>query len=325
MTNVVQQIINKYQGSAPQRIINAVENAARQTGADFAGLMQKASSESGFDPSAKAKTSSATGLFQFIDSTWLNLVKEHGAKYGLGHLAEKIEMKNGRPCVNDCEAKKEILNLRKNPEISALMAGEMAADDKQYLQAHTKGKVGGTEMYLAHFLGAGDAAKFLNAQDKNGAASAARLFPEEARANKSIFYTANGQARSLDQVYNLFAKKVNTAHTQLAQNTPSSKFNNGSAPEPSPAASATTTPAPSAALTPSTGGMTLMPQLMAQAFSSSETNDLMWYAPASSMTAAHGGFSSHAMTAERMYALAQSHQMKVLAGDKSENENGYFA
>jgi hypothetical protein len=44
--------------------------------------MAKASAESGLDAGAKAKTSTATGLFQFTEGTWLSMVREHGAKYG---------------------------------------------------------------------------------------------------------------------------------------------------------------------------------------------------------------------------------------------------
>jgi hypothetical protein len=123
MSTLMQQIAEKYQGSAPQRVINAVEKAASATGADFSQLMQKASTESGFNASAKSSNSSATGLFQFIDSTWLGMVKEHGAQLGLGKYADQIHIKDGKPCVANCSVKNTILNLRKNPEISAMMAG----------------------------------------------------------------------------------------------------------------------------------------------------------------------------------------------------------
>lgn len=228
MSAVVSNIIDKYQGVAPKQVIQAVQKAAQRTGTDFSFLMEKAATESSFNPSAKAKTSSATGLFQFIESTWLNMVKEHGAKYGLGDMAEKIEVKNGRPCVTDAAARKEILNLRKNPEISALMACELSADNKEYLESKISSDVGGTELYLAHFMGAGGAAKFLSRRDENGSAIAAKLFPQEARANKNIFYDSKtSKARTLDGIYNLFAKKFSgdaeaplsaSASPTLAQN-----------------------------------------------------------------------------------------------------------
>jgi predicted transglutaminase-like cysteine proteinase len=211
MAALLPQIIDRYHGLASNEVIHAVEKAADRTGADFSFLMQKAATESSFNPAAKAKSSSATGLFQFIESTWLTMVKEHGAKYGLGRLADQIEVRGGKPCVDDCRAKETILNLRKNPEISALMAGEFSAGNKKYLQSHTGGRVGATEMYLAHFMGAGGGAEFLNSRDDNGDAVAASLFPKEARANKNVFFdTATGQARTLNEIYDSFAQKFNS-------------------------------------------------------------------------------------------------------------------
>lgn len=210
MTGLITQIINKYQGVASPRVISAVETAANKTGADFSFLMDKAATESGFNPAAKAKTSSATGLFQFIESTWLRMVKEYGPRHGLGALAGKIEEKDGRLCVDDCDAKAKILNLRKNPEIAALMAGEFSANNRDFLEAHTDGPVGATEMYLAHFMGANGAAKFLNSREENGDVAAFKIFPKEARANKNVFFDAGtGRPRTLDGVYDFFNDKFN--------------------------------------------------------------------------------------------------------------------
>lgn len=223
------QNINQYQGVASNRVLHAVENAAARTGADFSYLMEKASVESSFNPTAKAKSSSATGLFQFIEKTWLHMVKEYGPKYGLGSLAEQIKTKDGQPCVEDCAARQKILNLRKNPEIAALMAGEFSAGNKHYLADHIQGEIGTTELYMAHFLGATGASKFLNSREDNGDAVAAKIFPREAHANKGVFFDQEtGQARTLDQIYDFFADKFNSgtptplhsAHpqTMLAEN-----------------------------------------------------------------------------------------------------------
>ena len=208
MTSAVAQIIDKYHGLASKQVINAVERAAARTGADFSFLMEKAAAESGFDPAARSKSSTATGLFQFIEGTWLQMVKEHGAKYGLGRLAARIEVKDGKPCVDDCAVKDEILNLRQNPEIAALMAGEFSAANKQYLETRTGGDVGAAELYLAHFMGAVGAAKFLNRRGHGGDVAAATLFPKEARANKNVFFdSGSARARTLDEIYDFFAQK----------------------------------------------------------------------------------------------------------------------
>jgi hypothetical protein len=311
MTTLIQHIIDKYQGSAPQKVISAVERAASRTGADFAQLMQNAATESGFNPSAKSSSSSATGLFQFIDSTWLSMVKEHGSKFGLGKYADQIHMKDGKPCVANCNVKNAILALRKDPEISALMAGVMSAQDKQYLHAHTDGTVGKTEMYLAHFMGAGTAAKFLNSRDDNGSASAAALFPKEAHANKSIFYTANGHARSLDQVYNVLAKKV--GGTTDGANT--TEIANGTADMPL-AGSETTAPASSAHALPPSNCMPLMQDMMAQALPSSSNGGIIWNdapktAHKSGFSHSHGFIASQKISADSILALAQMQQLST--------------
>ncbi|HYD17881.1 MAG TPA: transglycosylase SLT domain-containing protein [Patescibacteria group bacterium] len=216
------KIAEKYQGVASPQVINAVHKASKKTGVDFAFLMEKASTESSFNPTAKSKTSSATGLFQFIENTWLSMVKKHGEKFGLSEYADKIEMKNGRCSVDSAAARREILGLRNNPEIAALMAGCYSAENRDYLDAHTKGEVGTTEMYLAHFMGAGGAAKFLNCRDYDGNAIGARLFPEQARANKNVFYNkATGKARTLDQIYALFDKKFSDGPSVAGGDAPS--------------------------------------------------------------------------------------------------------
>ena len=201
-------IAQKYQGVAPKNVINAVAKASKKTGVDFAFLMEKASAESSFDAKARSKSSSATGLFQFIEDTWLSMVKRHGPKFGLGEYAEKIDIKNGRCCVDDAKAKNDILKLRNDPEISALMAGAYTAENKRYLESHTKCDVGPTEMYLAHFMGAGGATKFLNCRDYGGEAIAAQLFPRQARANKNVFFDSETlKPRTLDEIHAFFDKK----------------------------------------------------------------------------------------------------------------------
>ena len=224
MSALLSQIMDKYQSVAPQSVIQAIEKASARTGADFSFMMDKASAESSFNPSATSKSSTATGLFQFIESTWLDMVKQYGAKHGMDAFASHIRIQNGKPCVDNCNVKNAILNLRKNPEIAALMAGEFSAQNKQYLKEHTNTDVGATELYLAHFMGASGATRFLNARDSSGDTIAANLFPKEALANKNVFFDpANGHARTLDGIYDFFAQKFGNGNTEsdsLLKNTP---------------------------------------------------------------------------------------------------------
>jgi len=201
-------IASKKYARASAEVTNAVKNASAKTGVDFSYLMEKAAAESDFQTDAKADTSSATGLYQFIDSTWLNTVKQHGAEYGLGRYANAIRVRSdGTPVVQDQSLKKEILDLRTDPEVSALMAGAFTKDNADYLKQNTSGNVGSTELYMAHFLGASGGAKFLNQMEETPNGKAADLFPEAAAANRSVFYDSAGKAKTYKQIYDHFATK----------------------------------------------------------------------------------------------------------------------
>jgi hypothetical protein len=195
----------------PRTVYNAIRKASAATGANFAYMVEKAAVESNFNAGAKAKTSSATGLYQFIESTWLSMVKQHGDKYGLAKYADKIDT-NGR--VSDPKVRKEILELRKDPEIASYMACEFANGNYQRLKDNVGGDIGSTELYMAHFLGAGGASGFLNAMKKSPNMVGADLFPKEARANRNVFYDSKtGAPRTLKQIYAMFDAKFQSNGT----------------------------------------------------------------------------------------------------------------
>lgn len=188
---------------APDSVRSAVQVASAETGVSFSYLMAKAAVESGYRADVKASTSSATGLYQFIERTWLAMVKEHGAKYGLEDEAAKLNA--GKV---DAKTRRDILNLRKDPTLSALMAAEYARGNKDSLEKSLGvGTVGDTELYLAHFLGAGGAKRFLSAMRRNPDQIAAQVVPDAAHANRNVFYGKSG-ARTLTQVYERFAAKL---------------------------------------------------------------------------------------------------------------------
>ena len=192
------------------RVTNAIATASRRTGVDFGYLLGQAKIESSLNPTAKASTSSATGLYQFIDQSWLAVIDQHGSQYGLGWAADAIQRgSNGRYFVSDPQLRQQILDLRNHPETASVMAAEHAADNKAYLEQRTGRNAEPVDLYLAHFLGAGGASKFLNAMNKAPNATAAAYFPAAARANRSIFYDRQGNARSLAEVRDNFEAKLN--------------------------------------------------------------------------------------------------------------------
>lgn len=182
-------------------VLAALKHAAATTGSDFHYLLGTAMRESSLKPNAQSSTSSATGLFQFIEQTWLGLVKEHGAQHGIGNLANAITRDaNGRYRA-DAPVKQSILALRKDPQLCALMAGEHAKSTQGQLQASLGREICGGELYAAHFLGPDAATKLIRLAEKDPGASAASQFPQAASANKTVFYHADGRAKSVREVY----------------------------------------------------------------------------------------------------------------------------
>ena len=211
-TRFIPETIAQQATQGLDRVRQAIRHASERVGVDFDYLLQKASQESSLDPTAKAKTSSATGLFQFIEQTWLRSVKQHGEKYGLGELASKITIgSDGVARVGDAADRKNILELRKDPTLSACMAAELTKQNCYNLKTKVGGEIGSTELYLAHFLGAGGAANFLEAYRTNPQAKAADFMPTAAKANPSVFYDKSGKPRSLASIYDRFAKKFDGA------------------------------------------------------------------------------------------------------------------
>ncbi|MCL2469551.1 MAG: lytic transglycosylase domain-containing protein [Alphaproteobacteria bacterium] len=201
--------VTSQQDTGRLRALQAIKSASERTGVDFSYLLNKAQQESGLNATAKAKTSSASGLFQFIDQTWLRTLKAHGADHGLSDVADQITIgQDGVARVKDQSAQKAILNLRYDPEVASLMAAELAQDNKAVLARQTKQKIGATEMYLAHFLGAQGACKFMCAMKDNPKAAAADLLPAAAAAHKNVFFDkATGEAKTVSEVYARFAQK----------------------------------------------------------------------------------------------------------------------
>jgi hypothetical protein len=190
-------------------VTTAIALASQKTGVDFNYLLGQAQVESGMRSNARAATSSATGLYQFIEQSWLGVVKEHGQKHGLGWASDSIrQTSSGRFVVSDPATRQAILSLRNDPQAASLMAAEHASDNKDALEASLGRDATGTDLYMAHFLGLGGARKFLKAMDADPQRSGAALFPAAARANRSIFYTPNGTPRSLGQIYERFAGKL---------------------------------------------------------------------------------------------------------------------
>jgi hypothetical protein len=180
----------------------AIQRASSVTGADFGFLMGVARRESGYNPEAHARTSSAAGLFQFVDQTWLAALKQHGAKYGYARYADLIQRApDGRYFVpGGPEARATVMALKQDPQAAALMAGELGASNAAYLRGRVGREPTAGELYIAHFLGPQGSAKMIDAVRTSPNTPAAALFPDAAAANRTIFYR-NGRATTVAEVY----------------------------------------------------------------------------------------------------------------------------
>jgi hypothetical protein len=188
--------------TAGQGVLGAIRNASQKTGVDFSYLVRTADRESALDPQAKASTSSATGLFQFIDQTWLQTVKEDGPILGLSSVADKInKTTSGQYVVDDPATRRSILDLRKDPDISAQMAAALTRRNHAHLSASLGREPSAGELYIAHFMGAGGATDFIRLVAGRPDSSAAAAFPQQARANPSIFFDRSGSALPAAAVY----------------------------------------------------------------------------------------------------------------------------
>ena len=189
-------------------VIAALHQASAETGSNFDYLLDTAMRESSLKPQAKSTTSSATGLFQFVGQTWLGLIKQHGAKFGLGSYASAIQQdQDGRYVVDSSADRQAILALRNDPKVAALMEGEYVNESRSTLEAALGRGVDNGELYAAHFLGPEAACRLIKMSEARPATCAASEFPAAASANRSVFYKSDGTPKSVREVYDWAVKQ----------------------------------------------------------------------------------------------------------------------
>jgi Transglycosylase SLT domain len=202
------------------RVTGAIKQASTNTGASFQYLLAAAKMESDFNPTAGASTSSAHGLYQFIDQTWLATVKDAGSQFGYGQYADAItKTSSGDYTVSDPSMYRSIMKLRDDPVASSAMAGALTQSNSFQLTGKIGRRPTDGELYMAHFLGVGGAATLINSAVDNPQASAAKMFPNAAAANHSIFYDRQGSARSVSDVYAVLNARYSGAADSSATQT----------------------------------------------------------------------------------------------------------
>lgn len=165
-------------------VVAAIHEACRGSGEDFAYMLTVAAKESRFDADAASASSSASGLYQFIAQTWLHLVKAHGAKHGLAEWAAKIEQGPRGFVVRSAADRQAVLDLRFDPRANAAMAVEFVKEQRAELAQAIKRQPTPVELYVAHLVGAGTAARGIVLA---GGPEGVVVSPEAARANPTLF------------------------------------------------------------------------------------------------------------------------------------------
>src|ERR1700756_1905146 len=242
--------------SARVRVAGAIKQAASSTGVSFEYMLTTAKMESDFNPTAGASTSSARGLYQFIEQTWLGTVKEAGGQLGYGQYADAIgKTSSGDYVVQDAGMRRSIMKLRDDPVASSAMAAVLTQSNSFQLTGRIGRRPTDAELYMAHFLGTGGAAKLIAQAEESPQASAVRMFPNAAAANHPIFYDRTGKGRSVSEVYSVLSTRY-----AAAANAPATRTALAMYPNDMPATTAV------ASAAPATTAVTSVPAMDTNAF-----------------------------------------------------------
>ncbi|PIB95334.1 transglycosylase SLT domain-containing protein [Caulobacter sp. X] len=191
--------------ASSQLVNQVVADAAAVVGVDQAYLTRAAQRESSWNIYAASRTSSARGLFQFIEQTWLKSVADYGALHGLSREARLIRFdRAGRAYVVDPADRARILALRYDPTLASRIAAELTAQNVRALRADLGRLPSQGELYAAHVLGAAGASRLIRAAYVAPYYPAARLLPEAAGANRRLFFRG-GRALSAWEVLSAFS------------------------------------------------------------------------------------------------------------------------
>lgn len=210
-----------------ERIAGAFKAASEATGTSFDYLVSTSGRESDHRPDLASSTSTAKGLFQFVDQTWLGLIKREGASVGLERLANEIisDGKGGWTVAN-LQEKTKILALKSDPLVASVMAGKFTQENARQLEGSLGRAPTEGELYVAHVLGASGATKLMRMAKNEPNTTAAVAFPRPAAANPELFYGKGGVprtaaelladlTRSRDGAEDPTARRLAAAHSAL--------------------------------------------------------------------------------------------------------------
>ena len=180
-------------------IINAAANVA---GVNPLVMMTMAMIESSLNPNAAARTSSAKGLYQFLDGTWKEMMRKYANKHGIPEGTTQFD-----------------------PVANSLLGAEFLKENAKVSESVMNRPASAVDYYIPHFFGAGGARTFYRHLQKNPNAPAAEVLTAQARANKPIFYK-NGKPRSFAEVYQYFTSKMSSNESYARKYVPNTGTTN---------------------------------------------------------------------------------------------------
>lgn len=192
------------------RVVQASQQVAGLSGHSYAAILAQATQESGLNSAAKNRNSSAAGPFQFLERTWLDLFRRHGAAYGQGALAGQIQNRGGIASVADPEARRKILDLRHDVDLSAGMAARYLSEGRERLEKRLGRPASEAESRIAYVMGVGGASKLIKAAESDPRAVASELLPAAAKANHNLFHDrATGRALGAAETVARLVRRMN--------------------------------------------------------------------------------------------------------------------
>ena len=198
-------------------VISNLYKASIKSGVDFELLLVKAILESDLGRFKEARHSSARGVFQYIEPTWLVLIKRYGKQIGYPEYARAVSVskRSGIPYFKGPAKylRPEILALRYDPEASALIKAYQIKEETDVIRSFKRSKkVTATDHYIAHMMGLALAKELYDLKYKNSVIAVARLnkpeMREAAKLNRLFFYDGK-RALTATAVYRKFEQRIN--------------------------------------------------------------------------------------------------------------------
>lgn len=184
--------------TAGSPFVDSAYKASAVTGMSVPFLVNLSGAE--YRPGGPEKNpgSTATGPTQFLEGTFLDLIKDPANAEALG--------------VQPNMTREQVLSLRSNPDTAFMAAAIYAKQNKLILETKFKRQMTDPELYFAHLLGPAGAEPIIAANQANPAASARSLVSDEVyNVNKAVFTDKEtGRDYTVAELYGNYARKFSS-------------------------------------------------------------------------------------------------------------------